>query len=220
MKKAIEASQTDDGDDFRDDLRQDLLLRFVFDQPITELVVKEIACRMQRLIHEREIKAKTVTWEGINMLTTLQYKHAMVAQPWLRQFSNILYRIRSNRGDAPLAEEVLTSEASKPVLDEAVQVSMSSGTSSADESLVTTPDPSRSDEPELGDDQGVSASKPLFLDTRSCLVSPSHNFSDDGTAAKASEIATPRVLKRQREIENGGHGPSVPAKRGRVGEED
>ncbi|KAH8198233.1 hypothetical protein TruAng_007617 [Truncatella angustata] len=218
VKKATEASKADDEEDFDDEMRQDLLLRFVFDKDITESMVTEIARHMQHLIRDRDIKAKTVSWEGINMLASLRYKNAMVAQPWIRYFSNRLSLMR-NRSEASSAEDAIPSKASIVVSDEAVQVSMPSGPSSVDEDFVTTPNPSSSAEPEISEDHGASAGKPLSLDTGGCSVSRLPSFNDRGHIAHTPGLAMPNLRKRGRDTKND-HELSAFAKRGKIDGKD
>jgi hypothetical protein len=223
VETTIQDSDTDDEDYFDEEKRQDLLLRFVFDQDITTILIEEIASHMKRLINERDIKAKTVSWEGINMPTTLQFKElkdVLVAQPWIRHFSNSLSRIR-NRLEASPIKEVPPPESSNMVLDEAVQVSMSPGSSSVNEIFVTTPDPGRSAaaEPEIGEDQGASAGKLLFLDTGRRGVSSSPNFNGRGEISPKSGIRMNKGFKRGRETDHADHESSNFAKRGKIDED-
>jgi hypothetical protein len=214
-EKEVESPEVNEEEDFCDETRQDILLRFVFDRYITESMVKDIAIHVQRLIRDKEIEAKTVSWEGINMMTTLQYKDAMAVYPWVRHFSNSLFRIR-RRGETSPTDESPTKEAPQPpfsttCVDEDVQATTSSSPYSTDDSLVITPNSGRTIEPEIVEDKGVSTGTPFYLDTSSC-VSPSPNFDDPGKFALTPDIP---CMKRELEVDCDEHEP--PAKRDRIG---
>ncbi|KAK9788202.1 hypothetical protein AB5N19_02982 [Seiridium cardinale] len=198
VKQAKEASESDDEEDLNQEMRQDLLLRFGFGQEITEPMVKEIASNMQRLVHDRDIKAKTVSWEGINTQSNLQIKDAITAQGAIRYFSNMLYRMRNRPEVSPIQKDS-PQGASNAVQDGVAQGPISPGAPSVDESLVATPDSSRyTAKPEIGDDQGDSVDKLPYLGPGSPSI-PSFPH-----------------LKRRREIHDEKHDLSASGKRGKI----
>jgi len=240
VRKAIEASQSEEEEPPNEEMKHDLLLRFVFDREITKSMVTEMASHMQRLIHERDIKAKTVFWEGINAPPPLQFKDTtMIAQLAFHHFGKSLHRIRKSRQEASPIEEVLalddselvqpktrplsdnldpmrevasnaasrgklpSAEASDLFSDEAVQGL--SGPPSVDGSFVTTPDPRRlTAEPEIGDDQGASSGKTLFVETDHGDVSPESHFNVPGRRGglKTPMTTTSKRGKRDRSIDD------------------
>ncbi|KAK8007742.1 hypothetical protein PG989_001732 [Apiospora arundinis] len=145
--RAVEASQKDDEDDVGEERGQDFLLRFVFDGDITTPMLQSIASHLKDLIQQGEIKAKAVVWEGFN---TVNYRDAVIAQPWLRYFSNSLSRIRRRGERFPAVGE--------PRL---LLSGSEAASSPASDMFVVTPEPMRSTEVEIGEDQGVSAEKPM-----------------------------------------------------------
>ena len=191
-----------------EEVRQDLLLRFVFDREITMPMAKEFDIHLQRLVSEGDIKAKTVSWEGINKPPSLQIKDIMIAQRGISgifHFINSLHRIRKNRLDASPTEEALLPPASASELLslEATQRPIPSGPPSVDGSFVTTPDPKTLEaEPEIGDDEGASSSKKLFSDTGRCDVSSSPHSNDRrGRGSAHTPVnATLKSCKRDRSI--------------------
>lgn len=124
--------------------RQDLLFRFIFDEAITDEMVKDVAKHMKRLIHENEIKAKSVSWEGLIVPSNLSYKDFLAVQRYARAWQGTKNR-----------SPVMPQTPKTPVKD-AIQ-GPSPGPSSANGSCDTTPDLSYSPaESESSDGLGIS----------------------------------------------------------------
>ncbi|KAK8108540.1 hypothetical protein PG984_014341 [Apiospora sp. TS-2023a] len=92
---ASSSQREDDADDSGEEKSHDFLLRFVFNCDITEDMLKIIASHIKDLIKGGEINAKDVAWEGIN---GVNYRDAVIAQPWLRHFAKSLSVIRRRSG--------------------------------------------------------------------------------------------------------------------------
>lgn len=204
VKKAMENSEIEDDEDHGDEVRQDLLLRFVFSNEITDHTVEEVARHLGRLIREGEIKAKAVLWEGINLPGSFQFKNSMVAQGAILKFLNILDHNRKKSLGASPTEEAAPREISKPVSTQIPKTIAASGPPSVDESLVATPDPSRSTvEPEIGEDQGASHMKPITRDTLRDDISPTSGSNLRGRLTRTLRNATQKNRKRGHSANNG-----------------
>ncbi|KAK8127031.1 uncharacterized protein PG998_002790 [Apiospora kogelbergensis] len=194
---ATSQSQQKDSDDADDgsasgERRHDFLLRFVFDCEITEEMLKTIASHMKDLIKNGEINAKAVSWEGSN---GVNYRDAVLTQPWLRHFASSLSRMRrgGERSPAQEAASLLSAGSDAP-------------SSPRSEMYVATPtpEPARlSAEVEIGEDQGATTEKPPVLLE---------------TGRATTETAQRRKSKRKRySHEDGANESSTGHKRGRVG---
>lgn len=163
--KAVDISEVDDDEDITEETRQDLLIRFVFNTEITDLTIKEIARHLGRLIKEREIKAKALLWEGINLPGSFQMKDSVVTQKAIQKFLNILDSKRKKILGASPTEETPRSGLPKTASTGVRKAVAPSSPPSVDESDVATPDPGRSTtKPEIGEDQGASHVKPMTKD--------------------------------------------------------
>lgn len=208
--QAPSSQREDEADDSGEERSHDFLLRFVFDCDITEEMLKTIASHIKDLIKGGEINAKDVAWEGIN---GVNYRDAVIAQPWLRHFAKSLSVIRRRGGSgerSPIqdAPGVLLSAASDAVSSPGFEMF-----------AAATPEPARrSAEVEIGEDQGASAEKPLShgLDEseHGALQMPERPGSGDAVP----DVPHRRRSKRKQPIdEDGVHGSSSAPKRGRVG---
>ncbi|KAK6822851.1 homeobox domain-containing protein [Apiospora arundinis] len=206
-KKVDEAIQPDTGDKSEEEQRQDLLLRFVFNCDITIPLIKEMAIHIKHLIQQKEIKAKTVSWEGINMATS---KDTMIAYRAIHRFSDVLKRKRT-RSELTTAKGLPILKTSEATLAPGVvQESVEFDSPSADEMQIATPKPPKLVEFEVGEDQGAPVEK----------TSPR-----DGAGGGYDILQPPNLLavpdapKRKRGNDEGSDHGSVAAtsKRGKIG---
>jgi hypothetical protein len=213
--KDYKADECDD--DFNDEMEEDLLLRFVFNESITESMIRQIADHMRRLIHEGDIKANTVLWEGIKVpKSALDYKLTIVAQPALNYFSRSLSRIRIRKQAGILTAEALPSEPANIVVGEAVREVISTGPSSSEETFIVTPDPSRRHERNIGEDQETSADKPLLLNSSSYNTVPVSGLNSRGMVGHKPNIPKEVPLNREREIDFDHDNSSATRKRAKI----
>ncbi|KAK8022114.1 hypothetical protein PG993_012881 [Apiospora rasikravindrae] len=161
--RSQKANDDADNDTAGEDRRHDFLLRFVFDCDITEEMLKTIASHMKDLIKGGEINAKVVAWEGSN---GVNYRDAVIAQPWLRHFANSLSRMRRGGGERSSARETAS----------LLGAGSDAASSPRSEMYAVTPEPARrSAEVEIGEDQGATAEKPpSLLDTGRVVLETPH----------------------------------------------
>jgi hypothetical protein len=155
LRRIVLAPLNDDADsnvsdanpqDEEEGTREDLSVRFVFNNRITEKMVTGLAVELRRLISEGDFKTTTILWEGINFKSPIQFKdiatqfHAYKwAQRWLDQW-------RSKSATASTIDPTPQLEAS--------------GSSSPDDSPITTPDSDNTHpEPAIGQDKGSPSTK-------------------------------------------------------------
>jgi len=126
--------------------RQDLSVRFVFSKRITEKMVTGLAVELRRLISEGDFKATTILWEGINFKSPIHFKDLATqfhtykwAQRWL--------------------DQVKSKGATASTIDPTPQLE-ASGSSSPDESPITTPNSDKThSEPDIGQDEEGPSTK-------------------------------------------------------------
>lgn len=127
-------------------IREDLSVRFVFSRRITEKMVTDLAVELRRFIIERDFKAETILWEGINFKSPIHFKDLAsqfhvykYAQKWLDRTKNKI-AIASMIDPIPRLEV--------------------SGSSSPDDSPIRTPKQDKKQpEPEIGQDEGSPGMK-------------------------------------------------------------
>ncbi|KAI4595699.1 Phosphatidylinositol-4-phosphate 5-kinase [Pestalotiopsis sp. 9143b] len=198
VKEAREAYQSIHQEEHIGNTRQDLLVRLIFDKAITEPMVEEVAKQMKHLIDESEIKAKTVSWEGLIMPSNLSYKDFVAVQRYARAWQGA-------RNRSP----VMPQTPKTPVKD-AIQ-GPSPWPSSTNGSCENTPDLSYSPaESESSEGLGISGQK-----ASSVTLEVDYHARSTTTPI----IAQPRAHKRVLENDEDTRGYNTSGKRTRFDDE-
>jgi hypothetical protein len=187
-KKAMENSDAENEEDMLTS-RQDLSIRFVFNQQITDVMVKELASGLGRLTNESEVKAKAILWEGINSTPPLTFTQNnpmvhMVAQTWLG-------RVKSRRKTIPM---VMIPQPKVPKIAEASN---------------TTPEATHS--PLSIDGSSVATPTPIKM-VADAEVEDSHTLDEDESTQFLHEAVTP---SKKRGRDRGSQEAITPKKRKR-----
>ncbi|KAF7531834.1 hypothetical protein G7054_g8499 [Neopestalotiopsis clavispora] len=184
VNRAIEAKAAPEKP--REEPSQDLLLRFGFNN-INDKTIREMAQFLRGAITSKEIKAKTISWEGIDMpvASQLSFQEIVNAQPGLRYFRNKLRQIRNG---IDTAEKVLQPKVPKVI---GVEGPISPG-SSLDGCFNATPDRRLSAEPESGIRQG----SPAYINSPLSQIVQSPSAGGGQQTTDTPSLATRKGSKR------------------------
>jgi hypothetical protein len=204
--QARKANQSPEDDDSILEKRQDLLVRLIFDQHITESMVQELAKTLQQAINNGDIKAKGASWEGLIAPTNLSYKDTITIQPFIQILQNAAHAARKR------SNSIITPRTPKILVSDTVQVPSPDPDSDHD-SRIGTQKPRLPAEPEGC--QGLGISEPCESPAVLLTIELPRNGE-----SKTPIIAPPKVThKRGREEDGIGCEQDIMEKRAKILEE-